>query len=327
MAGNLEDTLKSAQELIDRLKPSTGSNTPTTPVEESEDELDSIFDWGFGGSSGDSGSDRALESKYEANVTLLPQTTPVENSFHIDFGFDSVDQNVEIDEDGEAFVTYHKNRTFEPDVISFIERTFHDTGNIPTFKELHEVFKDYPEAPRYLKGWKEVIEGFYNRDLLTHRGLPTYRTVDAYLEPAFITACHRILNFRDKRSDTAKLKEIGVTTARWNNWLKRKTYFDYYKVHADKIFDEELLVETKRGLATLVGNADLSAIKYVDERTGVYRSNNGNNTEVIAVVIQAIMSILARTVEASVINQISMEIRSEPAIKELLSGSIEAKAS
>lgn len=125
------------------------------------------------------------------------------------------------------------------------------------------------------------------------------------------------MNAHDKRTDAAKLKDVGISSAKWSAWLKRKSYHQYYRVHAERIFDEELQVEAQRAIGDLVRAKDLQAIKYLDERTGVYRSNNGNNNEVLSAVLQAMFSILARNVEPKIINIISAELRDEPVIKGL----------
>lgn len=298
--------------------------------EETEDEQLCVDSSYFGsGLDGDdfSGDGEALGPDLSSPALHPVGTEKVPDNF--DWGFSTVGKNVEIDELELEFSTYSENRSFQADVISFIERYYYDKGELPEWRKLHEVFSDYPERPRYLKGWANVLESIQNK--LDVRGLPTFRTAENYLDPKFIAACHLILNPHDKRTDAAKLKALGdIKPARWNAWLKRKSYMEYYKRHAEKIFDEELQVEAQRALGDLVRNRDLSAIKYLDERTGVYRSNNGSNVEVIGAFMQAMFAILARTVSADVISTIQAQLREEPVIQELLGNTqnaIEAKAS
>lgn len=245
----------------------------------------------------------------------------------VNFGFDSKERNkvnLEFDTElKEEFQSYSEDRSFTKDVISFCERYFFEHGELPSFSLLHETFNDYPERPRYVKQWKDILErpdsnGLSIIDKLDVRGLPTFRTAENYLAPEFVTACHLILNIRDNRSVAAKLKDVGISTAKWNAWLKRKPYHDYYKTHAERIFDQEVQVETKVQLSRLVQAGDLQAIKYVDERTGVYRANESTNQQVIAALLQGLMAILARTVSADILNTIAAEIREEPVIKQLM---------
>ena len=260
-----------------------------------------------------------------------PNYTPVENSESpfTDFDFSPIfKENVEEDEEGESFTTYAEDRSFQRDVVSFIERFYYDKGDLPEYRLLHETFSDYPECPRYIKGWKEVVDAISEK--LDARGLPGFRTAEGYLDPIFVSLCNEIMNPHDKRSDAAKIKDYskyGVTPAKWNAWLQRKRYREYYQARADRIFDEEIATEAKRRLGDLVRSGDLAGIKYFEERTGIYRSG-GDQTALVGAVIQAIMSILARNVEPSLMTKIGSELRSEPAILALMqANAIEAKAS
>ena len=264
-------------------------------------------------------TDTSTNHSLENPPQLSFDTPPVVN-----FGFEpSFNLNFENNQP-----TYRESRSFRADVISFIERYYFEHTDLPPHQLLHDTFKDYPEAPRYIKNWKQLIEELKNsdghsiQDQLEFRGLPTYRTGEDYLEPQFISACHLILNPHDRRSDASKLKDVGVTSAKWNAWLKRRPYRIYYQKHADKIFDEETQVEAKRSLDRLVRKDDLSAIKYVDERTGIYRSST-QNIEIVGMFMQAIFSILARNVPSNVINIIQAEIREEPIMKKFLADAIE----
>lgn len=299
--------------------------------EKDNDRMASVSSGNVDGSSDHSASDRPLINFSSSNLPSIPQTSnsppsstptpPVGNKVSLDFGFGPNDLNAEKEEDGKSFQTYKDSRSFTADVISFIERVYFDTGDLPEYKILHETFKDYPEAPRRIKGWVEIVDGI--REQIEVRGLPTFRTADNYLEPAFITACNIILNIQDTRSDSAKLKELGLSTAKWNAWLKSKKYNDYYRERADKVFDQEIQVEAKRTVAKLVKNGDLSAVKYLNEWNGTYRQAD-NTTLLMQTFMSAILSILARNVPSNVINVIGAELRDDPNIKALLAGSLNA---
>lgn len=268
-----------------------------------------------------------IELDFGTSNLPLPsqQKPPVGNQVDLDFGFGLTSVNSEKDEDDKVYTTYSDSRSFKADVISFVERYYFDKGDLPEYRLLHETFKDYPESPRYVKGWKEVVDGI--REQIENRGLPTFRTADNYLEPAFITACNILVNIHDTRSDAAKLKELGLTTAKWNAWLKSEKYNKYFRSKADQVFDEEIKIEAKRTVSKLVKNGDLSAVKYLNEWQGTYRAAD-NTQQMMQVFMTAILSILARNVASDVINIIGAELREDPGIKSLLGmNSIEAEAS
>lgn len=269
---------------------------------------------------------------FDPNLSV-PNKQPVEKSSDADSRFLPFDyspafsENVEKDEDGKEFQTYREDRSFQRDVISFIERYYYDKGDLPEYELLHRTFNDYPERPRFIKGWKAVVESVQDR--LDARGLPSFRTAEGYLDPLFVSLCTIILNPHDKRSDAAKIKELAnaghnISVEKWNAWMKRKPYREYYQQRADRIFDEEVQTEAKRRLGDLVRSGDLAAIKYLDERTGVYRSG-GDPLVIVQAVITAMMSILARNVTAELLSKIGAEMRNEPAIQQLMA--IEAQAS
>lgn len=263
----------------------------------------------------------------EAKDTPVEKSSPEDPRF-LPFDYSpSFKENVEVDEEEKPFTTYSEDRSFQRDVISFIERYYYDKGDLPEYSLLHETFHDYPERPRFIKGWKAVVEAVQDR--LDARGLPSFRTAEGYLDPLFVSLCTIILNPHDKRSDAAKIKELAnsghnISVEKWNAWMRRKPYREYYQQRAERIFDEELQTEAKRRLGDLVRSGDLTAIKYLDERTGVYRSGS-DSTAMVGAIITAMMNILARNVTVDVLSKIGAEMRNEPAIQQLIA--IEAQAS
>lgn len=261
-------------------------------------------------------SNRSGSSNPGASLTEAP---PV-GIFNFNFG-----ENVEKDEDGVDFQTWNEERSFRRDCLGFIEQFYHANGTLPEFALLHSTFESYPERPRYLKGWRDLLDDWI--EPLEARGLPTFRTAENYLDPGFVAAVHLIANKVDTRTIAAKLKQCGIKTAQWNAFLKKKKYLDYYKFHIERVFEDETQIEAKSSLDTLVRQGDLQAIKYYNEVTGIYRNADNSTTQAtVGAILAGVLEILARKVSTEILNEIAYEIRAAKPIQELM-GAIETQAS
>lgn len=315
-----DDILKSADEMIARL-------TQQKLDQENEDAslgLDAF--WGSGSSTAVScvrTSGLIENGKLDTSTTSPVGNENVpETNFHIDFGFGN---NVEKDEDGNSFEGWAENRNFRRDVFGYIEAHYHSTGRLPEYNALHSAFEGYPERPRYIKGWRELLDSF--AEGLEARGLPAFNTADNYLDPGFIAAVHLIANKTDTRTIAAKLKQCNIKTAQWSGFLKKKKYLEYYKAQIQHVFQNETAIEAETSLDTLVRQGDLQAIKYYNEVTGIYRTADSSTTQAtVGAILAAVLEILARKVSTDILNDIAYEIRTTKPIQELM-GVIETQAS
>lgn len=89
-------------------------------------------------------------------------------------------------------------------------------------------------------------------------------------DPFFVLACHQILTLGDKRTPAAKLKEIGLTVSKWENYLLDPKYWNFYEKMLKERFDR-VEQEAQLSLARNVASGDLQSIKYFNEWTGKYR--------------------------------------------------------
>lgn len=226
------------------------------------------------------------------------------------------------DNDSLPFVLYTPELNFKKDVIGFVEQYYHENYSLPSPKDLQLRFRGYAECPRYLQNWNPILASI--KEQLSVRGLPEFNESQGYLAPEFVTAVHLILNYQDRRTIPAKLKSIGVTTAKWSSWLKKPKYKEYYKEKCQLIFTDEFQAEAQRSLMNSVVAGDLQAVKYYNEVTGIYRPQESATQNVIATLITALFEILTRHVSAEVIASIGAEIREAPSVIRVM-GAIEAE--
>lgn len=155
--------------------------------------------------------------------------------------------------------------------------------------------------------WKRV------NATLKKRGLPEFqiqhRKVTLEFDPEFIGAVNTVADFTDKRPMASKLKEIGVSTRQWNNWLKSQKYYDYYHGVIDRLMDREVFEEGRLALAQNVSRGDLASFKYFNELTDKFVSQKEFDPRIIGVLMSGVLDIIMRHVEGTVAAKIAEEIQ------------------
>lgn len=143
---------------------------------------------------------------------------------------------------------------------------------------------------------------------LAKRELPPY---DPYvrnrdeLDPAFVVAVNKLCDVSDKRSKVIKLKEVGLTTQRFNVLLRSKINRTYYEQRAETAFRDVAPV-AKTSLGKLVDSGDLQAIKYYNEWSGEHDPNKELTTN-LNKLIALFMEVLIRHVPPELVKTISSE--------------------
>lgn len=123
------------------------------------------------------------------------------------------------------------------------------------------------------------------------------------------TAISYILDYHDKRPIRVKLKDLGVTTTQYNDWLKEERFHTLLKRELDARF-KNVDIDAQLGLSRLVLDGDLNAIKYYYEFTGKYRPSTETNVN-ITVVLAKLMDVLVRHLDSEILDTIATEIERE----------------
>jgi len=195
-----------------------------------------------------------------------------------------------------AFVTelnayYLFNGTYQP--LSFYKTMF------PELQKLSPV------------GLKDLFKRI--NATLDKRGLPPYQVNfkkgTTEFDPEFIGACSVLMDFSDKRPLASKLKEIGVTTKKWNNWLRSKKNYDYWHKLVDSLMDREVFEEGRLALAQNVSRGDLASFKYFNEMTDKFVASKEFDPRIIGVLMSGVLDIIMRHVDGSVASKIAEEIQ------------------
>lgn len=194
---------------------------------------------------------------------------------------------------------------FRKEVVAFIMYHYDVHKELPKRHHFEERFP-INRLPKTLEDWKIFL---YSLEApLNAQGITPYETPSDYLEPNFLLAVSLLVTVVDKRSFAAKLKEAGLTTRQWKNFLNIPKYHDYYRSRVNKIFSEELAEDAKVQLAQAIHRGDLQAIKYYHEFQNIYRPQGQDVNKLLLSLLHNLMEILARHVQPDTLNKIASEI-------------------
>lgn len=182
-------------------------------------------------------------------------------------------------------------------------------GSYPSHEDLLRKF-----GPQYVDWVDTNLE-----KALKARGLPSfsvYRDPNE-IDPHFALACNLVCDYNDKRTLAAKLKEVGLTTKKWQALLRVRKNLEYFKTRVNAIFTDEMDSVAKQGLIQSLAAGDLNAVKYYNEMTGIYRPGS-ENADLIKMLVIILMEILAQHVESSKLLVIADAMEQHPQLKELM---------
>jgi len=101
-----------------------------------------------------------------------------------------------------------------------------------------------------------------------------------------LMALNVVADTTDKRSKTAKLKALGVSSVEWRGWMRQKEFNDSFSAMVSTAVKDAIpMAEIK--LAEMAEAGDLNTIKFLFEYTGKY-----NPAQQQAVDAQALMNVM-----------------------------------
>lgn len=107
---------------------------------------------------------------------------------------------------------------------------------------------------------------------------------DSILEPMQLVVANAMLDLVDTRSQKKKLQDLGISTAKFNIWIKDPKFQAYLKKRAEDMLGENQH-EAHLSLLDKVRMGDIKALELYYEMTGQYTrasaSGNGGSNQVI----------------------------------------------
>jgi len=113
---------------------------------------------------------------------------------------------------------------------------------------------------------------------LTQRGINYKLSNDLTNEQ--MAAINTMINFQDRRTRASKLRDLGITPAKWQGWLKQKRFKQFLHQLSSTEFSDNLHV-AHEGLLKAVDSGKPEAVKLYMELTGRYQSPESQNVRLI----------------------------------------------
>ncbi|MFF5977063.1 phBC6A51 family helix-turn-helix protein [Streptomyces sp. NPDC012769] len=204
----------------------------------------------------------------------------------------------------ESEITY-----FEPwqlEVVLFIERVHSTTGGIPTDADIVEhirftkKIRDFSVAQ--LKEFREDPRFHASMD---SRGIPVANTGN--LSQRQMAAASVMLNLTDRRSDEKKLRDIGVSTEEYSNWMQNSVFAEYMRQRSEVLINNSVH-EAHMGLMRGVRQGNTASIKLYYELSGRYNPNEENQVNIRMVLGRVVETIQKYVTDPDVLNSLAVEL-------------------
>lgn len=188
--------------------------------------------------------------------------------------------------------------TEEEEFLNFLEQYWYQYGTVPTRDRAVEL-----GIPSKL--WTDSFQNAEFRKQCLERGI-SLRGLKLELEPTpawrqmmlteeQLTVANVLLDNTDNRSAKKKLQDLGISTAKYQSFLKDPTYQDYIQSRAEAMLGENQH-EAHIALVDRVRSGDISAIKYFNEITGRYVPSRGESNINVTLILMQMLEIIQRHV-------------------------------
>lgn len=170
-------------------------------------------------------------------------------------------------------------------IVTWVEQTWNITGKFPTVLELKDQF---PEFNSKLLNKPVFMKAMENRGI----GVPSKTEVaKGELSEEQLAAILSITDYHDKRTQSAKLRALGVSTVKWNGWMRDARFKHYVHNLSASVFDDAIHV-AQMGLAKRLEAGDVNAAKFYMELTGRFNSGESTQLENLNLVIARLTEVL-----------------------------------
>jgi hypothetical protein len=160
----------------------------------------------------------------------------------------------------------------EYDLLCFIEQIYLQKGKVPTVEFIGlSGFKE----DTYFKAIKKVTfrDGLIARGIRLNvlEGLEDTDSDKPWKQWALteeqLSCANVLLDFTDTRSRAKKLSELGITTAKYQSWLRDPAFQGYLRDRSEGVLQDNQH-EAHLALVDRVSTGDINAIKYYNELSG-----------------------------------------------------------
>lgn len=191
----------------------------------------------------------------------------------------------------------------ELDLITFIERFHSSNGVAPTDAQINTRFTGL--TPQLLSDFKTnrlVLKSFKARGII-------YPPAEDKFTQQQMHAAAIMLDLVDRRSDEKKLRDIGISTRQWAQWLLDDEFAAYLHDRSEVMLRNSTH-EIHKGLMKGVRQGNLAAVRTAYEITGRYDPNKDTQIDIRSV-LHTFIEVLQRYIKDPIIlHQIAMDLSS-----------------
>lgn len=177
------------------------------------------------------------------------------------------------------------------DLLSYIEQMYLLHGAVPTKEKC--IASGKTNASHYSTCLKspDFRHAMLMRGI-TLVGFSETPAQDLTLTEEQLVTANIMLDLRDNRSQKNKLKDCGVSSAKWEGWLRDPAFQSYIRQRAENLLGDNIH-ESHLALVDRVRSGDINAIKYFNEITGRY-TPQGNDKADVNAVLMMVLEVLQR---------------------------------
>lgn len=156
-------------------------------------------------------------------------------------------------------------RNREEKFVTYLEQHWNEYGNLPTGQKL--IDKSVVDS---LEEYNSLMNSEFIQKALDALGIK----IDTELEiltPKQLAAAQVMFDFHDGRSDVKKLRDLGINSQTWDNWLKDPTFQKYMRTKVGNLLTDNEH-EVDRALFLKARSGNIEAIRLVNAIQGRYQT-------------------------------------------------------
>ena len=156
-------------------------------------------------------------------------------------------------------------RNDEEKFITAIEQHWNEFGQVPTGEKLILL-----KAVKDQEDYNRLIDSDFVIKALNILGIKLDKDLEI-LTPKQLAAAQVMFDFHDGRSDIKKLRDLGINSQTWDNWLKDPSFQNYLRSKTDNLFGDNTH-EVDRALFLKARSGNIEAIKLINAMMGRYQT-------------------------------------------------------
>lgn len=183
-------------------------------------------------------------------------------------------------------------------IIDFIEGRYLIDGDVPTAKAI---------ASAALLSEEQIVEWLKEPmliDALQRRGIVASSNG---LTPEMLACANVLLDFSDKRSKTAKLASLGLTTQQYQAFVKNRAFNAYVTTRAEQLLPDSMH-EAHTALLKNVERGETQSLKLFYEITGRHNPAQQQSLNVEQILTQIFDIITLRVKDPATLQEISRDL-------------------